>query len=114
MQQARAVASRRWGAQKGGNTKVHLVVDAHGMLPRAIATTATGADRMQAGNLIEGMQAQHLIAEKGYDSDKIVAQAKNQGMQVQIPPRKNRRQQREYDKHLHRHLLENAFAQLKQ
>jgi len=32
-----------------------------------------------------------------------------------IPPRKNRKEQREYDKHLYRvrHLVENAFLQLK-
>jgi len=79
---------------------------------RAIVTAGTEADCTQAGALIEGMQAQHLIADRGYDSEKIVGQAKNQGMQVQIPARKNRRQQREYDKHLyrHRHLVENAFA----
>jgi len=37
-------------------------------------------------------------------------------MQAQIPPRKNRRHQREYDQHLyrHRHLVENAFAQIRQ
>ena len=39
-----------------------------------------------------------------------------QGMQPQIPPRKNRKAQREYDKHLYRqrHLVENAFLHIKQ
>jgi len=37
-------------------------------------------------------------------------------MQAVIPPRKNRKEQREYDKHLYRqrHLVENAFLALKQ
>jgi len=37
-------------------------------------------------------------------------------MQVVIPPKKNRREQREYDKYLYRlrHLVENAFLKLKQ
>jgi transposase len=37
------------------------------------------------------------------------------GMQVVIPPKKNRKVQREYDKHLYRqrHLIENAFLHLK-
>lgn len=37
-------------------------------------------------------------------------------MQAVIPPRKNRKEQREYDKHLYkqRHLVENAFLVLKQ
>lgn len=36
-------------------------------------------------------------------------------MQVQIPPRKNRKKPRTFDKHLyrHRHLVENAFLHLK-
>jgi len=37
-------------------------------------------------------------------------------MQVVIPPKKNRKEQRGYDKYLYRlrHLVENAFLQLKQ
>jgi transposase len=61
------------------------------------------------------MDAGHLLADKGYDSDAIVEQARNQGMQAQIPPRKNRKEQRQYDKDLYklRHLVENAFLHLK-
>jgi len=65
--------------------------------------------------LIEGIDAQYLLADKGYDSDAIVEQARRQGMQAVIPPRKNRNDQRSYDKHLYkcRHLVENAFLHLK-
>ena len=68
-----------------------------------------------AGTLIEGLEAEHLIADKGYDSDAIVEQAVGQGMQAQIPPRSNRKQLRDYDKHLYklRHLVENAFLDIK-
>lgn len=57
----------------------------------------------------------HLLADKGYDSDAIVAQAEERGAQAVIPPRKNRKQPREYDKALYklRHLVENAFLHLK-
>ncbi|MCQ6284541.1 transposase [Bacillus cereus] len=53
--------------------------------------------------------------DKGYDSDEFVRFAKKQGMNPVIPPRKNRNEQREYDKHLYklRHLVENAFLKLK-
>jgi transposase len=66
--------------------------------------------------LIEGIDAGHLLADKGYDSDAIIEQAQRQGMQAQIPPRKNRKKPRSYDKHLYklRHLVENAFLHLKQ
>jgi len=65
--------------------------------------------------LIEGLCAQSLIADKGYDSDEIVARAEADGMQAVIPPRKNRKTQRNYDRHVYklRYLVENAFLKLK-
>jgi transposase len=59
--------------------------------------------------------AQHLLADKGYDSHAIAQQAQRQGMQAVIPQRKNRKAPRSHDKHLYkyRHLVENAFLHLK-
>lgn len=73
------------------------------------------SDFTEAIDLITGMKAEYLIADKGYDSDEIVRFAKKQGMYPVIPSRKNRKKQREYDKHLYklRHLVENAFLKLK-
>ena len=100
---------------RGLNTLIHLAVDAHGMPIRILATEATRADCSLAHELIEGLSAGHLIADKGYDSDAIVEQAKRQGMEPVIPPRKNRRVLREYDRYLYklRHLVENAILHLK-
>ncbi|ASV34044.1 hypothetical protein CJJ18_08715 [Candidatus Williamhamiltonella defendens] len=77
--------------------------------------SGTTADCIQAENLIEGIKAENLLAYKGYDSDQILRQATEANMQVVIPPKKNRKIQREYDKALykHRHLVENAFLHLK-
>ena len=74
------------------------------------------ADCTQAGELILGLKAGHLIADKGYDTDKIIALTEQQNMQAQIPPRKHRKQQRVYDEHLYklRHLVENAIRDLKE
>ena len=101
--------------KRGLNTKLPLAVDAHGMPIRALITQGTPADCTQAGQLMAGIGAGHLLADKGYDSDAIVEQAIAQGMTPVIPPRKNRITQRDYDKHLyrHRHLVENAFLHLK-
>jgi transposase len=65
--------------------------------------------------LIEGVEAGALLADRGYDSDAIVNYAEEAGMEAVIPPKKNRRVQREYDKDLYklRHLVENAFLYLK-
>lgn len=94
---------------------MHLAVDAHGMPIRVIITEGTTADCTQAGHLIHGLTAEHLLADKGYDSNEIIEQAKMQGMRAVIPPRKNRKEARGYDKDLYklRHLVENAFLHLK-
>jgi transposase len=65
--------------------------------------------------LIEGIAAEHLLADRGYDTNAILEQAETQGMKPVIPPKKNRIVQREYDKELYklRHLVENAFLHLK-
>ena len=65
--------------------------------------------------MIEGLDAQHLLADKGYDSDALVEKAEARGMKAVIPPRCNRKQPRGYDKELYRlrHLVENAFLHLK-
>ena len=65
--------------------------------------------------MIDGIDAEYLLADRGYDSDEIIAKAISQSTQAVIPPRKNRKQQREYDEHLYRlrHLVENAFLALK-
>ena len=62
------------------------------------------------------MEAGALLADRGYDTQLIVDRAMAQGMEVVIPPKKNRKIQRDYDKHLYkaRHLVENAFLYLKQ
>ena len=61
--------------------------------------------------MIEGFQAEYLLADRGYDTDAIVLKAVSEGMTPVIPPRKNRKHLREYDEYLYklRHLVENAF-----
>jgi transposase len=92
-----------------------LAVDAHGMPIRVLVTAGTVADCTQADKLIEGLTTGNLLADKGYDSDAIVEQASQQGIKAQIPPRRNRKDQRDYDKELYKlwHLVENTFLHLK-
>ena len=60
---------------------------------------------------IDGLSAKALLADPGYDSNELTDKAVESGCQPVIPPRKNRREQRDYDKALYRvrHLVENAF-----
>jgi len=92
-----------------------LAVDANGMPVRIFVTSGTAHDCTQACALIDGFAAEWLLADKGYDSSEIVDKAVSQNMNVVIPPRKNRKEQREYDEYLYklRHLVENAFLLLK-
>ena len=101
--------------KRGLNTKIHLAVDAHGMPVRAIVTEGTRADCKEAIHLIEGITADALLADRGYDTDEILAYALHSGMEAVIPPKRNRVQQRDYDRYLYRmrHLVENAFLALK-
>ena len=120
MRQARGAAIKGWAAQKGAQ---HQDTSGRGCAwyagpnhcYRGYPSGWFTSWRGRRGALIDGITAQHVIADKGYDSDAIIEKAEGQGMQAVIPPRKNRKVQRAYDKHLYRqrHLVENAFLQLK-
>ena len=83
---------------------------------KVLITAGNVADCTEACDLIEGIQAENLIADRGYDTNDIVEAAGKAGMQAIIPPKKNRKTKREYDRHVYkiRHLVENAFLYLKQ
>lgn len=53
--------------------------------------------------------------EKGYDSDGLIESVTAKGIEVVIPPKKNRLVQREYDQHLYRerHLIECFINKIK-
>ena len=93
-----------------------MAVDAFGNPVRVFITAGTVADCQLGEKLIEGIDAENLLADRGYDVDAIILAALEAQMQPVIPPKKNRRVQRKYDKDLYRlrHLVENAFEKLKQ
>lgn len=65
--------------------------------------------------LIQGLPGQELLADKAYDSDAIVQEAMDKGMEVIIPPKANRKEKRAFDafKYRARHLVENLFQRMK-
>ena len=65
--------------------------------------------------MIDGLSAEALLADRGYDSNELIDKVVESGCQPVIPPRKNRKEQRDYDRELYhvRHLVENAFLHLK-
>ncbi len=76
---------------------------------------ATTADCTQADALVENIDAGYFLADNAYDSDYIIEMAANQGIQFVIPPKKNRKEHRFYDKHVYKmmHLVENDILNLK-
>ncbi len=82
---------------------------------RVFVTQGTRADCREAFHLIGGISAEILLADRGYDADAILAYAASSGMKTVIPPKKSRKEQRQYDKYLYRlcHLVENCFLVLK-
>ena len=81
---------------------------------KVIVTGGTAADCSQALPLIEGIAAEHLLADKAYDTNEIIDTATERGMNPVIPPKSNRREKREYDRALYklRHLGGKRFLGL--
>ncbi len=65
-------------------------------------------DITQAPALVESYEFETLIADTSYDSANFIDSITEQGSKAVIPPRRNRKQQREIDRHLYkeRHLIE--------
>ena len=63
--------TKLWGEQKGLNTKIHITVDLFGMPVRIIVTDGTVADCSKAGELIDGIDADYLLADIGYDTEYV-------------------------------------------
>ena len=72
-------------------------------------------DMVPACSLISGLSARQVLADRAYDAETMINQARSMDAEVVIPPKSNRIDQREYDRHLYkeRHLVECFFAKLK-
>ena len=97
------------------STKIHMVVDAEGQPMRFTLTGGQAHDATQAIPLLTGIKASHVIADKGYESDKILGFIQSKGAIAVIPPKSNRKNPWEYDRELYkqRNLIERAFNKLK-
>lgn len=69
-----------------------------------------------AHDLIDAIDAESTIADKGYDADRLVDRIAEGGAEVVIPPKRNRKVQRTYDLDLYkeRNRIERFFNKLKQ
>jgi transposase len=105
------------GRSRGGlTTKIHARTDALGNPTGFLVTPGQVHDLAGADRLLTDIAAGAVIADKAYDADDRVVQPLQQaGIEVVIPPRRQRRTPRHYDRELYkaRHLIENFLCKLK-
>jgi putative transposase len=105
------------GRSRGGlSTKIHAATDALGNPVRLLFSPGQRNDITEAHNLIEGLQTDAVIADKGYDADHLREAVQAAEAQPVIPPKANRKTKIGYDKALYkeRNLVERFFNKLKQ
>ena len=105
------------GRSRGGlSTKIHAATDALGSPVRLLFSPGQRNDITEAYNLIEGLQTDAVIADKGYDADHLREAVQATEAQPVIPPKSNRKTKIDYDKALYkeRNLVERFFNKLKQ
>ena len=110
-------AGEALGRSHGGfTTKLHAAVSDTFLPLRFILTAGARHDVTQAPALIAGYTCDTVIADAAYDSDALRAEIVDQGSVPVIRPRKNRLEDRPYDKDLYklRNVIERFFHRLKQ
>ena len=80
-----------------------------------ILTPGQRHDVTQGDSLVQDLENTMLLADKGYDCNSFVEQLERQKSIAVIPPKKNRKHKRDYDKHVYkeRHLVECFFGKIK-
>lgn len=105
------------GRSKGGlSTKIHAVTDALGNPMAFMPTGGQACDLDGSDILLRGIEADTVLADRGYDADeRVILPLQAAGKTVVLPSKKNRLVKRDYDRDLYkaRHLIENFFAKLK-
>ena len=80
------------GRSRGGlSTRIHMVTDAQGQPVRFALTGGQEADAPQAISLLTGIETEGIIADKGYESNGILAFIRDPGAAAVIPPKSNRK-----------------------
>ena len=99
-----AAALRR--SRGGFSTQIPALTDALGNPLDFELTGGQAADITPAEGLLPKAPVGAVVADKGYDADAFIATVRARGAVGVIPPRKHRKQPREYDRHSYqeRHL----------
>ena len=105
------------GRSRGGlTTKIVALVDALGNLFRFLLLPGQAHDMKGVAPLIHDVSFAALLADKAFDADWLLQDLDERGATAVIPPKSNRKVQRDDDTHMYkwRHLIENYFAKIKE
>ncbi len=105
------------GRSRGGfSTKIHVACDGINKPVKIILTPGQDHDVTQGPALIKGIEAEKVIADKGYDSAAFIEIIRLQMAEPVIPSRSNRTEERPYDKEEYkkRNVVERLINLLKQ
>jgi transposase len=102
----------------GQGTKIHLIMGRDD----PVMVRLTGADvhdsrpAQEMVLQLETQEIERFVADKGYDDDDLRDLLKRQQIVPEIPPRKNRTEERFYDKTVYvwRRRIENMFQKIKE
>jgi transposase len=83
---------------------------------RLVLTPGQAGDAPRAHTLLGGLEAQYVMADAAYDSDRLRKQIAGIGARAVIPNNPSRSRKYALDKHAYkeRHLVECCFSRLKQ
>ena len=97
-------------------TKIFALVDVLGNLFRFQLLPGQAHDMKSIARLIKGVSFDALLADKAFDADWLLQDLDERGATAVIPPKTNRKIQRNYDAEVYkwRHLVENYFAKIKE
>ena len=92
------------------------LVDALGNMFRFLLLPGQAHDIKGVAPLIRDVSFAALLADKAFDADWFLQDLDERGATAVIPPKSNRKVQRDYDTHMYkwRHLVENYFAKIKE
>ncbi len=92
------------------------LVDALGNLVRFLLLPGQAHDMKGVAPLIRGVSFGALLADKAFDANWLLEELDERGATAVIPPKANRKQQRDYDADIYkwRAMIENYFAKIKE
>ena len=91
-------------------------MDALGNLVRFLLLPGQAHDMKGVAPLISNVSFGALLADKAFDANWLLQELDTRGASAVIPPKANRKHQRDYDADAYkwRHLVENYFAKIKE